>query len=780
MYECSRCGNRRSSLNPHASDKFRFEKEDYIEGASSWCDLCRELTFFIKCQIGTDPVQILFKSSLENISSETPSGIANSRSDIQNSQAATLADRVNNWAVEAVDPPKEVGSFCVLPNRHGYLIRNQQSEDTDEKTPETSHNVTPASSLQPMQSNAGNSRDSSPAEVSKKASSVEGSTKTSKIKGIELLRATPPDHLKSVLPLEQDIRLSQDNPFAKTGGDSDEQKLKSKTSAEEIKSSDSTSKPYGPSLTVKDVKKLQRRYCSDRSSQPGTSQQAKAQAASGSHYKFREPAKKFSTIFEMQRKLLEKRRKMKKLALVRMKLDAECEMTRRELSILERKNHRESMGQSKRQSGGAHFTLSRLVSEMKSEKQQQEKGKKLFKKDVLGILLKTLLEEEVPLEEENEVDTNLKPEDKKPSDPPHEAKGEMETVTENDKGLKSESTVERSSAMKKQKRISRKKRKYIPIPDQLRNPFASPGNIGFDMPNAYHSTNSYQRSQPLEKSPRMCFLLSSVQRAIRSRLINDPLNVVRLIRSLSASVEVILRAPKALFCTIPCLEDEVLNLIEKKTHLTEMQKVEELQVSRSPIRCPDFDCQRVFFVSDFNNHLLKDHRTLTVERIKSRQTKTFFLDSNTTKLDRPKCHMLLMVRNKVIDSQAKHMKDLMPILLMSGRTHLSKTFEPMGSKAAKIISRIKPKSDMEFFVIWLTGIVPIGMKPLATISLWSILGRNTADCFAVNTAYINDIKAPNDAGHIFRRSSSIFLPMSMINKMTNNGRRFLAIQVRVY
>ncbi|XP_037719884.1 uncharacterized protein LOC119553530 [Drosophila subpulchrella] len=780
MYECSRCGNQRNRLSPRACEKFESALKDCIEGASSWCNLCGKLTFFMKCS--SDSARQLLSNSLDSIDSVPLTistgllrGALNSRTDIQNQQAASLANHLNNWAVEAVDPPKNGGSFGVLRNRHGYLVRNRNIQDEAVTPPVTPLNVTSIAST-PSQSDESTVSKSRPEGRSKKTTSAGRSTRYEKIKGIELLRSTPPRHLNPELPLESDRRLPPVNPYTRLYKHRDDRSQKSQTSTKRVKSIDVNSAV--PGFTVKDIKKLQRRFAAEESSEPGTSKQSRDQRMNPSYAR-----PKNTSNVELQKKLLEKRLQMRKLAAIRTRLDVESKRAQTELDVLERSNLPSSSRRSKRQSGGAHMALQQLVSRLQVEK-QIEKGKKLLRKNSLETVMKALREQIKPNIKINELywdQTSL--ESHKPSAPPLETETETdtETLTESDWVFRPETIIDSgSSNTQAESIVVKKKRVNVPLPYQLKNPIAKPGNVGFYMPSAYRPKDYIQRSQPLGESRRICVLLSSAQRALFRRFVNDPLDIVKLIRCLDESTEVTLNAPSAQFSTIACSEQELIHLIEKKPHVTKMPKATELDVSRSPVRCPDFHCQRLFFVSDLNNHLLLDHLSLTIERIKARETKTFFLDTNMTMIDRPNCHMVYMVREKIFDRHAEDLRDLLPVLVMSARTYLTKTLAIPGSRAAQTISRVKSSSDMELFVLWLTGFVPRNMRPMATISLWSTMGPTMASCVSVNTGYIYDIRAPNVVGEICRSRCSMVLPMKMITQMTKNARRFLAVQVQIY
>ncbi|EDV52642.2 uncharacterized protein Dere_GG16180 [Drosophila erecta] len=653
-----------------------------------------------------------------------------------------MAKQQQNWAVEAVDPPKNGASYTVLPNRRGYVNRNLQIPlDSGGPPPITPLNVSLNYSTRPQTDNRIR-RNSIPVKKTKVPEMQPRNARSPKVKGIELLRSTPPKHLSPELPLTPERRLPPVNPYKMTQRHRDDQLQKSGTD----------------------------------DSEPGTSRQ-------GSHVESipRSHGNALNSSHIMsQKKLTEKRRQMRKLALMRSRLKLKYQMTQTELDDMEQRIHRSPRGRSKRQSGGAHISLSRLA--LKIGKPVEE-SRKLPKEENHETLLKALGEDNVPFMNENNLVKDQKSlESLNPLDTPLATETETENVTEtvpnSDLGSEMEIPLDNTSSTTCES--VRTNTIYIPLPCQLRNPFASPAKVGYYMPTAYHPKDNFKQSQPAVPSPRLCTLVSSAQRALFARFVNDPLDIVKLIRSMDESTEVTLNAPRAQFSTIACAETDLLCLIEKKPHVTSIERAKELDVSRSPVRCPDYDCQRLCFVSDFNTHILLDHRSLTMERIKTRHTKTFFLDTNMTMLDKAKCHMVYMVRDKIIDTQAEDMNDLLPVMVMSGRTHISKSFGYAEHWATGDRGRQKPTSDIEIFVLWLTGFIPRDVQPLATVSLWSTLGPKMADCVGANTGYIYDIRAPSDVARIVRSRCSMILPMSMIMKMTNNARRFLAIQVQVY
>ncbi|XP_016975522.1 uncharacterized protein LOC108041958 [Drosophila rhopaloa] len=789
MYECSRCGHQRSNLNLRADEQFQSAGEDYIEGASSWCNSCGELTFFIKSHVDTNFVQPLITNSVDSIDSVPFKGSAaffrgvlHPRTIIQNKQAASLANHLNNWAVEAMDPPKGGGSFTTLPNRHGLFSRNQRSQEEDGPPPPiTPLNVISTLSPRSQSDDEKTIRNSSPVRAEKRNPSLARSRKSEQVKGIELLRSTPPSHLSPELPREQDRRLSPVNPYTKTFKNRVKTSQEPATSTKPKFSTDQDAGIPRPGISLKEVKKMKRRYATNDFSGPETSNHSTERTSPGSYPNSSETTSQAPSNVNIQKRLVEKRLQMRRLTSMRSRLEAEFEETQMELADLERRHRRSQSGRSLRESGGAHLTFTRLVH--KRQKDEQIEGKRLEKKDKLETLLKTLHEQDLPhfkswkVEKDQDQDREYL-DSHKPTAPPLET--ETDSGTESDEDLEIESSTKSASSMERESKVKNFRKIYKPLPYQLKHPFANLDTFDFYMPNAHEPKDNFQRSKPLSKTRSIQVLASSAQRASFGGVVHDPLEAVKRINTLEDARKVQQKAPEAHFSTVACEEKEVIRLIKKKPYVTQPEKVKELDISRSPVRCPDSDCRRMSFVSDFNSHLLLDHRSLTMERIKARETKTFFLDTNTTLMDQPKCHMLYMVRDKVFDTKGRELCDLLPVLVMSARTRLRTVLASFGVRSARAIKRKRPGGGKKFFVLWLTGLVPRNIKLMATVSMWSTLGSDLADCVSVNTTHIYDIRAPNEMGPICRSRCSMMVPMSMIKRMTDKGRKFLAIQVQVY
>ncbi|XP_068142984.1 uncharacterized protein [Drosophila tropicalis] len=237
--------------------------------------------------------------------------------------------------------------------------------------------------------------------------------------------------------------------------------------------------------------------------------------------------------------------------------------------------------------------------------------------------------------------------------------------------------------------------------------------------------------------------------------------------------------PFAQFTTIPCDQKEINYLLGIKPQASDMRSAaQELLVSRAPVFCPDYDCRRITFIADFNRHLMYDHRTLTMERTKVRQSKTFFLDYNVTLLNKPKCHILYLVREKIIDTHSQKLRELLPVLVMTARVRLCDVFGI--SSATELRGVPRQALAVEMFVIWLTSFIPKGHDVRGTICVWSTHQSQLVDSLYVHTSDVYDIREPQDLPTICSRSNALIIPCHIVDRMTDNGLNFLAIQVQVY
>uniref|UniRef100_B4N4Y9 GK20473 n=1 Tax=Drosophila willistoni TaxID=7260 RepID=B4N4Y9_DROWI len=287
----------------------------------------------------------------------------------------------------------------------------------------------------------------------------------------------------------------------------------------------------------------------------------------------------------------------------------------------------------------------------------------------------------------------------------------------------------------------------------------------------------------LNKFPRICYALSSVQRAIYQGFVTDPRSKIGRTKQLALrkgkKPEYVDELPYSQFTTLPCNRKEILYLLDIKPEASNNANVaQELFISRAPVFCPDDDCKRITFIADFNRHLLYDHRALTMERINVRQSKTFYLDSNVVLLNKPKCHILYLIREKVIDTHSKKLRELLPVLVMTSRVRLSEMFGP--SSAVELHGVSHQALNAEMFVIWLTSFIPRDHNVIGTICVWSTDKTQLVNSLYVHTSDVYDIRDPQDLCSICSSTSSLVIPGHVVNRMTNHGGNFLAVQIQLY
>ncbi|XP_017048733.1 uncharacterized protein LOC108093266 [Drosophila ficusphila] len=688
MFECSRCGHQKRDLRINSDS-----------GATSWCSNCHEQTFFMKSKLGSKPTR-----PKEGVSS--------------------------NWAVEAVDPPKSVGSFSVLPNRFGIVDRNLIKEVKRVQPPAAQLD---SSSNPRSESEERTPRNSSPAKAERRSHSKTKSQKSEEIKGIERLRSTPPPHL------EPYRSLSPVNPYVNL-------------SKQEDTSSDESLNP--------NMRKLQPRLSPDEFNGPETSQQARdrnRRLSSGSEVERR----LFENLYlgpvipnENQRFLdpvnpYEEDNKASQIPVENISIQDMRKLhwpssTDNFIGLQTKppKNHSlRLISESIRRYAPSLKLQRRFFTNQQNNRKVNSPRTKIETVDSseLIILQENSSSKEQIFRETGGAQLNKKKrKESKSSIEVSISKSFVKSLREQ-KALKNKDRKKRSSRRYSASRYSEPRTE-----SEWEKELERLEKDGTDRKNS--ATGGYTIKE-------LCVLASTVQRAEFDQIEYDPLEMVKYMKSLAGDEKIVISPPKPQFSTVECLPEDLPRLLAANPFILKRSEPKVLDISRSPIRCPDADCRRLCFVSDLNNHLLLDHGGLLLERIKPRETKTFFLDVNLTRLDQPKCHIVYMVRDKVIDTQGEILCDLLPVMLMTARTQYH-------------------------LVIWLMTIVPRNFRPRATIAVFPTTAHK--DWGNVVTSHIYDIRASHQLEAICQAPFIMRLPVAMINRMTENKTRFLGIQVQVY
>lgn len=275
---------------------------------------------------------------------------------------------------------------------------------------------------------------------------------------------------------------------------------------------------------------------------------------------------------------------------------------------------------------------------------------------------------------------------------------------------------------------------------------------------------------------KLNMLVSTVQRACYRGFPEDP---QQLMQNLHSSQLLIRREPPlAQFVTLPCSHSELAALMHAKQDMLEHQ-LRPLKVCRSPVYCPDGDCRRMFFISDFNEHLTHGHPSLAMERIMPHQVKTFFLDTRVTYPNKAKCHMVYFLRDKFIDHHSAKFPSLLPVMVMSARLDIVDIF----ASSTDSKSSCRPLSngpENEVFLIWLTSIRPDDLKLMGTISVWPTNNRPMAEYIVVQTTELYNIRSSQKLKCICKSNRVLMLSGSQVHRMTEGGKYLLAVQVQIY
>lgn len=330
---------------------------------------------------------------------------------------------------------------------------------------------------------------------------------------------------------------------------------------------------------------------------------------------------------------------------------------------------------------------------------------------------------------------------------------------------------------------------------QVKDRFGPTAPPAHDLAVADATVNDIEGSKPMENSPensvkvsplyflhgkrvrsKLNMLVSTVQRAQYRGYPDDP---QQLMQNLDSSQLMNRRKPPvAQFATLPCPQSELDALVHLKRDLVE-RKLRPLKVCRSPVCCPDSDCRRMFFISDFNDHLTHGHPALAMERTMPYQVKTFFLDTRVTCLNNAKCHMVYFLRDKFIDHHSEKYPSLLPVLVMSARVNIVDIFIP-NTDDKSCSTPVSTSPENEIYVFWLTSVRPDDHRLMGTISVWPTNGKPMAEHIIVQTSEIYNIRSSQKLMSICKSTRVLMLSGSQVNRMTEGGKHLLAVQVQIY
>ncbi|KAH8365782.1 hypothetical protein KR093_004365 [Drosophila rubida] len=281
-----------------------------------------------------------------------------------------------------------------------------------------------------------------------------------------------------------------------------------------------------------------------------------------------------------------------------------------------------------------------------------------------------------------------------------------------------------------------------------------------------------------QKIDKLDVLVSTVQRATFRGFAHDPQD---LLSSLDKAQLLSPREPPLpQFQTLPCPRKELVQLMQIKREVVQPHHIRPLKICRVPIYCPDSNCRRMFFISDFNEHLTHEHPSLVMERVAPGQVKTFFMNTCATPLGKSTCNMVYFVREKFFDKNTTKYPDLVPILVMSARFRITEFFTSGFDSEPQLLPAQHCGPDNEVFLIWLTAVRPDDAQIMATISVWPASKEPVAEYLIVSTNEVYDIRCTQKLKNLYASNRILMLSGNAINRMTNAGNTFLAVQVLIH
>ncbi|KNC23865.1 hypothetical protein FF38_05616 [Lucilia cuprina] len=303
---------------------------------------------------------------------------------------------------------------------------------------------------------------------------------------------------------------------------------------------------------------------------------------------------------------------------------------------------------------------------------------------------------------------------------------------------------------------------------EMSNFIKLPGQVPIKQQQGKNETET----RSLKKEDKNYFLITKLVNAHRAVYSppNPPIAPVNNLHLLPQPQSPQQEPPLPQFQTVPCSSVYAQELLQNQKRRLSLKAVPacELNIPRQPIQCPESNCHKIIFVSDFNKHLVVDHNHLPMERIIPYQCKNFFLDARLAHCGTSKCHLLYLMQNKITDLGSSEYKDFLPVLVMTTRISLN---EMCGLKD-------RP-STMEFFLVWITGIAPEEFPVFVSLTIWCRSGR-VPSYHTVYSGEMYSIRESQRALDVWQSGRMILLSSHEIDKLTNGGQEMLNLQLSVH
>uniref|UniRef100_A0A1A9V3S6 DUF4729 domain-containing protein n=1 Tax=Glossina austeni TaxID=7395 RepID=A0A1A9V3S6_GLOAU len=271
--------------------------------------------------------------------------------------------------------------------------------------------------------------------------------------------------------------------------------------------------------------------------------------------------------------------------------------------------------------------------------------------------------------------------------------------------------------------------------------------------------------------------LLNVHRAFYNPPLNLPAPVCPL-HMLANAKPIAQEPPPDQFKIVSCSSDMLENLLMAKGHAISVKPMSAsaINLSRTPVQCPETNCRRMIFVSDFIKHFAVDHNHLPIERITPLQSKSFFLDPRLAHCDITKCHLLYLMRDKITDLGSSRYKDFLPILVMSSRINLAQMCSLNERDHHDLFADGKSK---EFIIIWITGIVPEQFPISVSLTVWAHTGQ-APNCHMVYSGEMYSVRKSQRGIDVWRSGHTLLLSPIEINLLTKGGEEMLNLQLSVH
>lgn len=218
----------------------------------------------------------------------------------------------------------------------------------------------------------------------------------------------------------------------------------------------------------------------------------------------------------------------------------------------------------------------------------------------------------------------------------------------------------------------------------------------------------------------------------------------------------------------PSQQFQKIELVDLKCDITDKTESVPMTSNKNPLICPVTFCRNIIPVSDILKHFKLNHTRVPIVPIVAGACTNLFWEAKTDRFGTTQCLTLLLSTEKCKEFGYGQFRDCLQVAIMTTKIKFS--------DLAQVES--DPDDRRHFYMIWLTTMSSSDEPTYYTITAWS--GTDGTRVHIVNSTQTYSIRADQNPEIVYRSGMVTILTSEQINRLSNNNKDMVKLQVVVH